>query len=139
LTVFKYYLSAIFLFVILIVVPYHLFFSSFDNGGKVEFIGETYSPNKQLKAVEYLYMGGGAIGFCKRNLSIQKHNSITPTPSTLSKNVFSARCGVDVAVSWINDEELKITYLTKDLLEPNVKLNAEHSYNRVSIEYKHDI
>ena len=120
-------------------VPSYLFLSSFDNGGKVEFIAETLSPNKQLKVVEYLYMGGGAIGFCKRNLSVQKHDTILPTPSTLPKNIFSAKCGVDVAVSWINDEELKIIYLTKDLLEPNVKHNAEHSYTGVSIEYEHDI
>jgi hypothetical protein len=110
-----------------------------DVYGKVEYIGESYSPNKQLKVVEYLYLGGGAIGFCNRNLIIQRDDEIKPTPSAFPKTVFSAKCGVDVAVSWVNDEEVIITYLTKEMLEPNVKLNPKHTYSSISIEYEHDI
>jgi hypothetical protein len=117
----------------------YLFFSSFEIGGKVEYIGETFSPNKQLKAVEYIYMGGGTLGFCDRNISILIHNTSMPTPSDLPGNVFSAKCGVDVSVTWKNDGEIKITYLTKDYIEPNVKLNPKFTRNGVSIEYEHDI
>lgn len=113
-----------------------LIFSSSSNNGKVEYIGEFYSPNKQLKAVEYLYMGGGALGFCDRNLSIQKYDEERPTVDNLPQNVFSARCGVDVTVVWFNEDELEIRYFTKDYLEPGVKLSPEYAHNNVSIEYK---
>ena len=117
-------------------IPVILIFASGSSDGKVEYIGEFYSPNKQLKAVEYLYMGGGAIGFCDRNLSIQKYDEERPTVENLPQNVFSARCGVDVTVAWLNEDELEIRYFTKDYIEPDVKLSPEFTHNNVSIEYK---
>lgn len=140
-TISKYYLSAFFLFIMLIVVPLYIVLSPFSGNGKVQIVSEVYSPNKQFKVVEYVYLLGGALGSCKRHLTIQVQEQKAPTADNLPTSVFSASCRVDVSFVWVNDGEVKIKYLIKELVEPDVELNPKTNvtYNRISVEYESDI
>lgn len=109
-----------------------------EGNSDIEIIGHVESPNKEYIAVEYLSMGGGALGYCSRAISILKYNSEMPSTDNPPKNIFAARCGVDLSITWLDDNEIKVNYETKDFKQPNVVLNPDGTYQNISIEYEHD-
>lgn len=128
----------IFILVILMFIVVTPSCSWMQNEVKVEVIGHAYSPNKTFKAVEYLSMGGGALGFCNRKISILKSDSVMPSEDYRPKSIFAARCGVDVSITWLDDYEIKINYTTKDFKQPNVVLAPTETDKNISVEYHRD-
>ena len=61
-----------------------------------------------------------------------------PSKDNHPKNIFAARCGVDVSITWLDDNEIKVNYETKDFKQPNVVLNPDGTYQNILIEYEHD-
>lgn len=130
--------AIIFLYVILLFVFVLPSCSEVESSNNIEIISHVESPDNKLIAVEYLSMGGGALGFCSRAISILKSNSEMPSDYYNPTHIFAARCGVDVSITWLDVNEIRVNYNTKDFKQPNVVLNPNGTNDIVSVEYEHD-
>ena len=82
-----------------------------------EITGRTPSPNGEIVALSYVESGGGAAGWCRQLVAlIPRGNSVRPEELNEPEYgeelgfVFSMSCGVEFALSWTSESELRISY-----------------------------
>jgi hypothetical protein len=73
---------------------------------------ELASPDRTHRAVVYTGMGGGAAGWCAQRIAIvpAKSSSDPQEANDSMAYVFSVSCSSKIALEWIADDRLRITY-----------------------------
>ncbi|HBB96942.1 MAG TPA: hypothetical protein DC054_16310 [Blastocatellia bacterium] len=84
-------------------------FDSAFKGNDIVMVSDTPSPNHGLIATTYINMGGGAAGWCYKEVNLRKNSEAFDAKKG---QLFSTDCQTDVAVTWQGDDTAIIKYST---------------------------
>jgi len=88
---------------------------SFDNmfkGNDIVMVSDMPSPNHGLISTIYVNSGGGAAGWCYKEVNLRKNSEAFDAKKG---EVFSTDCGTDVEFSWRGDDTAIIKYSTNGI------------------------
>ncbi len=98
----------------------------------VKILSEKPSPNGKFIAASFDCQGGGAAGYCYRNVHIRRAgDELDQRDGLLGKNKSWSGFS-DIKVRWIDDNNLEISYKQSTL-------PAYRDHNSVRVESKHGI
>lgn len=127
--IFKYSVLAIsgaaILGTVLLFITFYNAFNIGSGGSEYKVIKATTSPANNYMATSYVVMGGGAAGWCYKQVNLRKLNQ----PFDADKNVFTTRCNSELEVKWMDEDNLSIGYSDESLFKP------ETEWEKVKVTY----
>lgn len=124
-------------FVLMVLFSFYIATSVWDTDskGEVQIAKRLTSPDNKYTATLWNDMGGGAAGWCFRNISIGKKIDSSKNQIEADEKVFKLNCGSEIRFNWIDESRLQIIY---KFVEKGGKVffqGKESNEKKVTIQY----
>ena len=112
-----------------------------DGKGEYEVYESVHSPSNRFTAYYWIWMGGGAAGWCYKKVTILRSTEELPLATEPEKAkvpfVFSIRCSSKIRLAWIDDNQIKIGHsLGDDPFPTSMMMASQTEDGSVKIVYE---